>query len=303
MGEPSINPPVGLLQRSEAINAVTLLMGFAALSPRCSRELRFVPTAGGAQKRATMNVSCRRILLIAGAAGVTSLVIYWLSPFLARADELPKPSAAFQRFKFSFFEDPKSAQDALDTAALEQLSGDERKRAEDMLIAFLPNSRAVIGLGVLRSRAAEARLVALFIAERARQAAAKTGLDRDWNPLGLVFLARALWLIDPDPQWPPAIIDALASSEYWMGRQEAADALSGTRFPPAVDALIKALDDSEPLVRFSAARALLATYSLPPEPMDPHAMTIRVMSNDAARRAAAKHDILAAIAGRRLAPP
>ena len=212
-------------------------------------------------------------------------------------------SAAFQRFKFSFFEDPTSAQDALDTAALGELSGDERKRAEDMLIAFLPDSRAVIGLGVLRSRAAEPRLVALFVAERARQMAAKTHLDRDWNPLGVIYLAKALWLIDPDPQWPPAMIDALASSKYWMGRQEAADALSGICFPAAVDALIKALDDDEPLVRCSAARALLATYGLPPEPMTPQAMCIRLMSDDAANRAAAKHDILAAIAGRRLLPP
>ena len=83
-------------------------------------------------------------------------------------------SAAFERFKFSFFEDPKSAQDALDTAALEQLQGDERTRAEDMLIAFLPDSRAVIGLGVLRSHRAEPRLVALFAAVR-RQSCRRHG--------------------------------------------------------------------------------------------------------------------------------
>jgi HEAT repeat protein len=88
-----------------------------------------------------------------------------------------------------------------------------------------------------------------------------------------------------------------------MGRQEAADALSGVRFPAAVDALIEALDDEEPLVRCSAARALRATYGLPPEPMTPQAMCIRVMSDDAAKHAAAKHDILVAIAGRRLPPP
>jgi hypothetical protein len=67
-------------------------------------------------------------------------------------------------------------------------------------------------------------------------------------------------------------------------------------------ALIKALDDDEPLVRSSAPRALRATYGLPPEPMTPDAANIRVMSNDAAKHASAKHDILAAIVGRRLAP-
>jgi hypothetical protein len=250
-----------------------------------------------------MNVSRRRILQSAALASPTWLAGRLLTPRLARADEPQMPSAAFQRFKFSFFDDPKSAQDALDTAALEQLSGGERKQAEDMLIAFLPDSRAVIGLGVLRSHRAQPRLVALFVAERARQVGVKAGLDNGWNPLGIVFLARALWLIDPDPQWPPAIIDVLATWHDWTGRQEAADALSGVRFPAAVDALIKALDDPDSLVRCSAARALLADYGLPAEPMNPNAMVIRVMSKDAARRAAAKHDILAAIAGRRLAPP
>jgi HEAT repeat protein len=250
-----------------------------------------------------MHVSRRHILSAVVLAGLLGLAGRALTPSLARTEEPVKGSVAFERFKFSFFEDPKSARDALDTPALEQLQGDERKRAEDMLIAFLPDSRAVIGLGVLRSRAAEPRLIALFGIERARQAAAKTGLAGDWNPLGIVFLARALWLIDPDPQWPPAIIDALISSGPWTARQEAADALSGMRDPGAVEALIAALDDREPLVRFSAARALLATYGLPVEPMNPSAVVYRVMSDDDARRAAAQRDIFAAIAGRRLPPP
>jgi HEAT repeats len=239
------------------------------------------------------------------SAGVAALLLFGLAersipPVAAGAGAA---SVAFDRFKFSFFKDPTSAQDALDTAALEQLQGDERQRAEDMLIAFLPDSRAVIGLGVLRSQRAKLRLMALFVGERARQAAAVAGFDNDWNPLGIVYLARALWLIDPDPQWPAAAIDVLRFSKSWTARQEAADALSGVRDPASVDALIKALDDGEPLVRFSAARALLATYGQRAEPMDPSAVVYRVMSNDAAHRAAAKNDILAAIAGHRPAAP
>ncbi len=110
-------------------------------------------------------------------------------------------------------------------------------------------------------------------------------------------------MIDPDPQWPAGAIDVLRLSKLWTARQEAADALSGVRDPASIDALIKALDDDEPLVRSSAARALLATYGLPPEPMTPDAANIRVMSSDAAKHASARHDIIAAIAGRRLAPP
>ena len=70
-------------------------------------------------------------------------------------------SAAFERFRYSFFEDPDSARQGLDTAALAQLEGEERTGAEDLLIRFLPDTRAVIGLGVLRSRRAEPQLVDL----------------------------------------------------------------------------------------------------------------------------------------------
>src|SRR5580693_8560368 len=86
------------------------------------------------------------------------LLVLAASVFISRATFAADPvqmSAAFERFKYSFFEDPTSAQDALDTASLASLQAGERTRAEDMLIAFLPDSRAVIGLGVLRSKKAE----------------------------------------------------------------------------------------------------------------------------------------------------
>ena len=53
-------------------------------------------------------------------------------------------SAAFERFRFSFFEDPYSPRDGLDLAALAALEGDERSRAEDMLLALhgLPDQSA-----------------------------------------------------------------------------------------------------------------------------------------------------------------
>jgi hypothetical protein len=49
-------------------------------------------------------------------------------------------SDAFERFRFSFFEDQNSARDGLDLSSLAQLSDDERVRAEDMLIAYLPDT-------------------------------------------------------------------------------------------------------------------------------------------------------------------
>jgi len=196
-------------------------------------------------------------------------------------------SAAFERFRFSFFDDQQSARDGLDLSSLAQLSDDERVRAENMLIDYLPDTRGVIGLGELRAKRAEPALTCLFEAER------------DQPSSGLVYLAMALWQIRPDPRWLAAIADVLGSGEFWPQRVEAAIALVNIRDPAAVPALTKALDDDEALVRHHAARALLATHGLSADSDDGGHMIYRIMSGDAARREGGKRDILAAIAVRK----
>jgi HEAT repeat protein len=198
-------------------------------------------------------------------------------------------SPAFERFRFSFFEDPDSARQGLDTRALAGLEGEERSRAEEMLLEYLPDTRGVIGLGELRSRRAEPALVQLFEAERG------SGFGD-----GQVYVAKALWQIRPDPRWLEAVIDVLASADGPMQRQTAAEALHDVRDPATVRALVKALDDPEGLVRHHAARGLLALHGLPDKSYDPQHMMHRVMSDDAARHEGGKRDILAAIAGRRI---
>jgi len=234
-------------------------------------------------------------------------VQFWFAGIFAptmsfAADPVPM-SDAFKRFQYSFFEDPTSAQDALDTASLASLQGDERVRAEDMLIAFLPDSRAVIGLGVLRSRKAEPALRQLFDDGLKEQSEAARDAQKqdDYNPLGLLFLARALWLIAPDPRWPVPAIDVLGVARDWVHRQEAAEALGVMQTPEAAAALTKALDDRDALVRFSAARGLLAIYGLSYDFKDTQSAVYRVMAEDAARRESGKRDVLAAIAGRAMA--
>jgi len=214
-----------------------------------------------------------------------------------------KMSAAFERFRFKFFEDPNSARDGLDLATLAKLEGEERTRAETMLLDFLPDTRGVIGLGVLRSRRAAPELIRLFEAERLAEREAKRIPDGAWYPFALIDLARALWLIDPDPRWLAALIDVLATSTDETARQTAAEALYDIREPAMVQALIKALDDPEALVRYHAARGLLGIHGLPNGSMDPANMLYRMMSDDNARREGGKRDILAAIAGRPLAAP
>lgn len=199
---------------------------------------------------------------------------------------MPPLSAAFERFQFSFFEDTDSPRNGLDSMALAQLDGEERTRAEEMLIQFLPDARAVIGLGVLRSALAEQPLLQLFEAERGSHSSY------------LIYLASALWQIRPDPRCAAALIDVLDSANNDIWRQDAAYALGDISDPAAVRALMAALDDPEALVRHHAARSLLVIHGLPVESWEPAHMMFRVMSDDPARREVGKQDILAAIAGR-----
>jgi HEAT repeats len=209
-------------------------------------------------------------------------------------------SAAFERFRFSFFEDEMSARDGLDTRALAELGGEEVARAEDMLIGFLPDARGVIGLGILRSRRAEPELTELFEAEQREWLKARAEDDEFHTTDGLVYLAQALWRIRPDPRWRDAMIDVAGAPEDWQ-RQTAVEALCDVCDPVAVQALIEALDDSEPLVRYHAARGLLLIHGMPVDTRDPAHMMYRVMSGEGARREGGKRDILAAIDGQPIA--
>jgi HEAT repeat protein len=115
-------------------------------------------------------------------------------------------------------------------------------------------------------------------------------------PDRLLHLATALWRIRPDRRWPLAAIDVLGSASEPIERQEAAEALHDVRDPGAVQALVKALDDPEPLVRYHAARGLFAIHGLSAESKDPQHMLYRLMADEASRREGGKRDILAAVA-------
>jgi hypothetical protein len=218
-----------------------------------------------------------------------------------RDQEIIMTSAAFERFRFSFFEDKNSARDGLATAALAELQGEEAARAEEMLIGFLPDAWAVIGLGILRSRRAEPALTRMFEAEQRAQHEAAAAGGEPWQTDQLVYRAKALWRIRPDRRWLDAILGVLAAGGGWQ-RQMAVEELRGVSDPVVVPALIGALDDTEPLVRHHAARRLLEMHGLPTESWEPTHVMFRVMSADTTRREGGKQDILAAIDGRPIEP-
>jgi HEAT repeat protein len=114
---------------------------------------------------------------------------------------------------------------------------------------------------VLRSHRAEPALLQLFEAER----------DSEFGG-ALIYVAKALWQIRPDPRWLETMIGVLASADDSIQRQIAAEALYDCRDPAAMRALVKALDDPEALVRHHAARGLLALHGLPHKSYDPQHM-------------------------------
>ncbi|MFZ4805977.1 MAG: HEAT repeat domain-containing protein [Hyphomicrobiaceae bacterium] len=201
------------------------------------------------------------------------------------------PSSDFARFRHSFFEDRNSARDGLDTAALGRLAGAERTAAEGMLLDALPDTRAVIGLGVLRAARAETALMQII-----------AGVGDAVSDPERVELARALWRIRPDQRWCETLTRLLATGEAWTVRLGAAVALRDVADVAAVSALAAALDDREALVRHHAAVSLLALHDRPHQTSDPQHMIYRVMSEDEARRNGGRQDVLAAIAGCPLAP-
>jgi hypothetical protein len=212
-------------------------------------------------------------------------------------------SAEFQRFQQSFFEDSNSARDGLDEPALAALQGSERAAAEEMLIAFLPDARGIIGLGILRSKKTAPQLQALFDGELRAWRAALQKRDLDTTPNKLIYLAKTLWLINPQRAYLDALAEILKLADFEMQRHSAAEAFFVFRDPAAVPALVKALDDQDELVRFAAAQSLLAIHGLPDQPgTDAQHMMYRVMNADASIRLAAKGEILSAIEGKSIAP-
>jgi HEAT repeat protein len=198
-------------------------------------------------------------------------------------------SPAFERFQYSFFEDKDSARDALDVAALQALEGEERARAEEMLLQYLPDMRAVIGLGELHSKRAEGAITEMLESEKASE-----------FKYSISTRAKALWQIRPDPRWRDIVVEVLSESSREIERMHAAEALKAFHDQAAVSALLKALDDPAGLVRHHAARSLLAIHGLPDFSVswDRQHMVYQVMSKDLETQEAAKKGILDTIAGR-----
>ena len=187
-------------------------------------------------------------------------------------------SEAFDQFrKSNFFGNPFNAwHDGLDTRLLTALHGDDLAHAEDMLLKALPDHRAVVGLGEIRSQKAADPIRKLLNTNVSTEAA-----------VALVKITGETTGLD-------AIIKTLKDQHiHWSTRMDAAIALREFRIEKAVNALLDALDDPEKLVRYHAAQSLMILYGQ----MDSHAtitilppaLSIRIMREN--ERAAAAEEL------------
>ena len=202
-------------------------------------------------------------------------------------------SPEFKRFEESFLDNSSSSiRDGLDFDALLSLQGAERERAEATLLQRLDenDTRAIIGLGALRSLRAKPGLERIFHEVRG-EAHGILGLQ-------LVETSRALWRIAPDKRWLDAVLDVLRNST-WKHSRDAAGALEDFRHSDAERALIETLDAPDRLLRYRAACALLGMHGIPSSTFgfaDNEHAVYGVMASDPAKRAQARQDIRAMIA-------
>jgi HEAT repeat protein len=221
-----------------------------------------------------------------------------IEAFLKRQFVRPRRrSDAFEAFRFSFLDDPNPGRGGLDTASLLKLENREHHLAERMLIEALPDMRAVVGLGMLRSRRAEPRLIQMFQFECAAAQAAYAAGASQWRAHALIPIAQALWRIAPQACYARVIAGTLRCAARWTERMDAGMALAEMPLPEVEDALIEALEDRDALVRHHAARSLLAIHGLDFDARAINHMVYRVMAEDPERREAGRRDVIAAADG------
>ncbi|MHA1771769.1 MAG: HEAT repeat domain-containing protein [Candidatus Thorarchaeota archaeon] len=142
--------------------------------------------------------------------------------------------------------------DGIDPKAVTYLEGEERKKAEEMLIQSLRKGSkyAAMGLRELKSQRAVPVLKDVL-----RSAAGDLKVQ----------VCVALNEIEGTTAYVDGIIDVLLQSESWSEQIEAAISLRRYNTPEVIKALFTAVSDPEYLVRYHASEALLAIHGFTPD--------------------------------------
>jgi hypothetical protein len=163
------------------------------------------------------------------------------------------PSAEWNRFMENYYGDPYMMwHDGIDEKSVIPLKGEEREKAEDMLIKSLEEGSHYGAIGLREMRSTKA----VPILEK--QLEVSIGILA-------VEIAVALSMIKDTLEYVTHILAALKLSPFWTHRMHAARALR--RFPTeeVVEALFESLaKDHEYLVRNHASETILFLHGLEP---------------------------------------
>ncbi len=157
----------------------------------------------------------------------------------------------WQYFMENYFGDPYMMwHDGIDTKSVTRLRGEEREKAEEMLIGAMESGShwAAMGLRELRSKRAVPHL--------------KKKLPTADGDLRLQ-IALALCFIEKTTQYVDYIIEILSDDSFFASRLNAAITLRHFPIPKVIDALFNAVSDPEYLVRNHACESILYIYGLP----------------------------------------
>ncbi|MFW9810557.1 MAG: HEAT repeat domain-containing protein [Candidatus Thorarchaeota archaeon] len=167
------------------------------------------------------------------------------------------PSREWERFIENYYGDPYMMwHDGIDEKSVTRLVGEEREKAEDMLIQSLEEGShyGAIGLRELRSEKAIPHLI-----EKRKASVGILAIE----------IAVALCLIKTTLEYVPDIILALKRSGFWSDRIRAAIVLR--RFPTieVVEALFESVaKDPDYLVRNHASETILFLHGMQPSISD-----------------------------------
>ena len=187
--------------------------------------------------------------------------------------------SAWQRFVRSFLSETGSDPTPLDLDAARSLVTNDRAKAEKQLLEKLgeDDGRAIIGLGEVGDFRAVSPLKAQLV---------------DAAPERRRLIERSLWQILGSSSNTVLIIDVLQNDAFWGHRMRAAMTLAEHGTPDATVALVGALADDEPLVRFHAAVTLLRTRLKVLTERDLNHFASRLMGDDHAAAAAELREAL-----------
>lgn len=152
-------------------------------------------------------------------------------------------SPAFQRFSDSLKVTGRESLESYDLDALFALEGQERDRAEQILIERLTETTDPRAPKALRQLGSEKALPALHLA-----------LDKQAGEMR-VEVANTLWSLTRDPSAIAAIIQVLRQDELY-GRVNAAFSLRNYPEDTVKEALFEAIEDEAKLVRANAVDSL-----------------------------------------------